>query len=200
MRYFILFFLLCGVGRQGLAQETYAQYRTKYTFEREKYTGNTKSTPQKTTLPFDTLAQKADFTATLNKTLDYVPPIIHVVKPIEKKKFEGFRIQIYRGRNREDAINAKKIAYEMYPNLNAYMEYSAPTYRVKVGDFLEQSEYSTILRRLKRSFPTAISVRAIVTIIIDNRDELEEREKRRREKEKNKENKENKTEPKDEKE
>lgn len=183
MRYFIFFFLLCGLGRQVLAQENYAQYRNKYSFEREKYTGgSSSSTPKQIELPFDSLVQKAHFTAELNKTLDYVPQIVQVLKPIDKKKFEGFRIQIYRGRNREDAINAKKIAYEMYPNLNAYMEYSAPTYRVKVGDFLEQTEYSSILRRLKRSFPTAISVRAIVTIIIDNRDEIAEREKRKREK------------------
>ncbi len=183
MKHFALFLLLLAVGRQGLAQENYAQYRKTYTFEREKFTGNTASEPKRVELPFDSLVQKAHFTADLNRALDYVPVYVAVMKPIEKKKFEGWRIQIYRGRSREDAINAKKVAYEMYPNLNAYMEYSAPTYRVKIGDFLEQSEYPSMLRRLKRTFPTAISVRAIVTIIIDNRDELEEREKRKRDKE-----------------
>jgi hypothetical protein len=73
----------------------------------------------------------------------------------------------------------------MYPNLTAYMEYSAPTYRVRVGDFLDQSEYQSVLRRFKRTFPTAISVPAIITIIVDNRDRIEEEEREKYEKKNN---------------
>jgi hypothetical protein len=73
----------------------------------------------------------------------------------------------------------------MFPNLTAYLEYNAPTYRVKVGDFLDPSEFQSILRRFKRIYPTAISVPAIITLIIDNRERIEEEEKERlKEKEK----------------
>lgn len=176
----------CAWGRQAFAQEDFAQFRKRYTFERERFAGTNSSEPKRVELPFDTSTQRYDLTADLNKTLDYIPPKIRITKEIEKRKFEGWRVQIYRGRSREEANRAKKISYEMYPNLTAYMEYSAPTYRVRVGDFLDQSEYQSILKRFKRVFPTAISVPAIITIIVDNRDLIEEQEKEKRDKKDNK--------------
>jgi hypothetical protein len=181
---FLLSFCLL-LGRQGFSQENFSVFRAKYNFEREVYAGNTSSEPKRIELPFDTLVQKADFTKDLNAMLDYVPPKVRYTHEIEKRKFEGWRIQIYRGRSREEANNAKKKSYEMFPNLTAYLEYNAPTYRVKVGDFLDPSEFQSILRRFKRIYPTAISVPAIITLIIDNRERIEEEEKERlKEKEK----------------
>jgi hypothetical protein len=57
------------------------------------------------------------------------------------------------------------------------MEYSAPTYRVRVGDFLEIYEYQPILKRLKREFPTAVAVPALIEIIVVGDDDPAPRNK-----------------------
>jgi len=166
----------------AFAQEDFEPYRAKYTFERVRFTGSNTGALQRIDLPFDTTAQTQDFTAYLNKTLDYVPPKPKAEATVKKRKFEGWRIQIYRGKSREEASRARNKSYEMFPNLTPYMEYRAPSYRVNVGDFLDQSEYQPILKKFKRVFPLAIATQAIITIIVDNRgDNAPEKEKKEEE-------------------
>lgn len=178
MRYFTLLLLFAFSQTQGFAQDDFSNYRTKYNFERERFTGTNTGELQKIVLPFDTTIQKQDFTAYLNKTLDFIPKRDKIKIPF-KRNFEGWRIQIYRGKNREDALRARNKSYEMFPNLTPYMVYRAPTYRVHVGDFLDPSEYQSIFKKLKRVFPLAIVTQDIITIIVDTRDDDEPKEEKK---------------------
>ncbi len=176
MRYFIfLSFIFLGQA-QGLAQEDYSKYRNKYSFEPERFAGTNTGALQRIELPFDTTSQTQHFTAALNTVLDFIPKRERYEKIIEKRRFEGWRIQIYRGKSREEASRARNKSYEMFPNLTPYLSYSAPTYRVNVGDFLEPIEYQSILKKLKRVFPKSIATQAIITIIVDNRDNEKDKE------------------------
>lgn len=143
-----------------------ATYRTKYEYKRESFEG--KSKIEEIILPFDSASQRYDMTLALNKSLDYVYKPAYKTD-FERKKYEGYRVQIYRGRSREEASKARQRSYELFPNLTPYFIYSAPTYRVRVGDFLEAYEYQPVLKRFKKEFPDAISVPDIVNIVIDNR-------------------------------
>jgi hypothetical protein len=154
--------------KQGSNQEDLSAYRTPYTFERETYQGTGEPKSPEIYLQFDTLIQKNDVTKALDALLDYKAPVWSG-KIFDKKNFEGFRIQIYRGKSREAASKARQRSYELFPNQTPYMIYSAPSYRVRVGDFLEPAEYQPILKRLKREFPEAMVVPDIITIYIDNR-------------------------------
>ncbi|MEO1654271.1 MAG: hypothetical protein AAFU64_12060, partial [Bacteroidota bacterium] len=59
---------------------------------------------------------------------------------------------------RELASKARQRCYDLFASkLTPYMTYSAPTYRVRVGDFLEPHEYAPYLKILKAEFPKARS-------------------------------------------
>ena len=184
MRYFTVLVCLAFGISHAIAQKNssamnddFASYRPQYTFEREQFAGTNTGEVKRMMLPLDTTSQKRDFTAYLNKILDEIPVVATLAKIVEKKKFEGYRIQIYRGRSREEASRARNKSYEMFPNLTPYLEYRAPTYRVNVGDFLEPSEYLPYLKKFKRVFPLALPSPAIITIIVDRREDPQEEKK-----------------------
>jgi hypothetical protein len=108
-----------------------------------------------TLLPLYSFAQK-----------DSTKAIIHThIK--EKIVKEGWRIQIYKGSVRQEAIDAKKKAYtlplEVTPTV--YMDYGKPNYRVRVGDFIDLVECEKVLAQLKTAFPDATIVKAMVTLL-----------------------------------
>ncbi len=145
-------------------REDLAQHRVQYPYSPETFEGN----PQTITisLPADTTGFELSITQRLHKVLDTKP--VRYVAPISTGTFDGYRIQIYRGRSREEAERAKASSYRIFPKMSAYMTYSAPNYRVKVGDFLEQTEYIKYYNRLKQEFPTAMIVPDKVQIVVVN--------------------------------
>ncbi len=149
------------------AKEDFARYRKHYDYEREMYTGDNPDQIIEVFLEYDSTTQKFDITERLHAMLDFIPKVI---KPAyESKELAGWRIQIYRGRSREAASRARERCYNMFQNrVTPYLSYSAPTYRVKVGDFLERYEYTEILKALRREFPDAIPVPDKVNIIVRN--------------------------------
>jgi SPOR domain len=161
---------VCGVF-ESFAQKTQpvkedlSAFTTTYTYEREFYTGEeiTIKVPYETDFP---LFSNYNVEPELIAILDYVAPSAKTYERVVSRKTEGWRIQIYRGRSREEAEKAKKKAYELLPRVTPYLTYSAPTYRVKVGDFLEPSEYITVYKVLKRQFSTALPVPDVVNIVI----------------------------------
>jgi hypothetical protein len=163
----LIFFIFSNPSQaQSLDPEQIFDLLPKYKIERETY-------PQKgkiieIMLNTDTLAQITDITNQLNNVLDYVPPVYKIESGL--KKIEGWRVQIYRGRSREEASKARQKCYEIFPNITPYMIYSAPTYRVRVGDFLEPHEYQIVLKRLKKEFPMVVAVPDIINIIVSRRD------------------------------
>lgn len=55
-------------------------------------------------------------------------------------KGSGYRVQIYNGTSREEAMRVKAEFMRAYPNVRTYFSYVAPHYRVKVGDFRRREE------------------------------------------------------------
>lgn len=68
----------------------------------------------------------------------------------------GYRVQIYVGNERRAADEAKLKVYKNFPELNPYMEYKQPTYRLKVGDFMRRIDAERYLDLLKQQFSLAI--------------------------------------------
>jgi hypothetical protein len=68
----------------------------------------------------------------------------------------GFRIQIYVGNVRQEADAAKSYIYQAFPDLNPYVSYSQPTYRVKVGDFMYRSDAEQYLDLIKEQYSSAV--------------------------------------------
>ncbi|CAG5009487.1 hypothetical protein DYBT9275_04510 [Dyadobacter sp. CECT 9275] len=71
------------------------------------------------------------------------------------KYINGFRIQIYVGNVRQEADAAKSYVYQVFPDLNPYMSYTQPTYRVKVGDFMYRSDAEQYLEQIREQYSSA---------------------------------------------
>lgn len=74
------------------------------------------------------------------------------------KYANGYRIQLYVGRERKLVDEAKIFIYQNHPTLNPYLSYSLPIYKLKVGDFITKTDAERVLNQLKGSFPDAILV------------------------------------------
>ncbi|MCS6820410.1 MAG: SPOR domain-containing protein [Microscillaceae bacterium] len=153
--------------------EDFSIYNPKFTYQPEQYEGKERKVLR---LPYEerteSLKTQLDITEKLHAFLDFVP----VYKPprIEKLQMQGYRIQIYRGKSLEEAKQARQRSYDLFPDITPYLEYKAPNYRVKVGDFLDQTEYIVVYNRLKREFPTALIVPALVNVVIEREKEKKE--------------------------
>lgn len=64
----------------------------------------------------------------------------------------GYRVQIYSGNNRNEAYSAQARFKQIYKDLNTYIGYQQPNYRVKVGDFTSRSQAQALMNQLKRDF------------------------------------------------
>jgi hypothetical protein len=68
----------------------------------------------------------------------------------------GYRIQIYAGNLRTEADDAKLFVYQNYPELLPYITFISPTYRVKVGDFMNKLDAECYLQQVRQQFASAI--------------------------------------------
>lgn len=139
----------------------FSYYRHQFEYERETYNGF--SLIEEVYLPFDSTVQHYDITKTLDKTLDNPINSPTNICQIDCGS-NGFRIQIYRGKSREEASKARRRSYELFPNLTPYFIYSSPNYRVRVGDFLKLSECEILVKKIKKEFPDAILVPEMVKL------------------------------------
>lgn len=63
----------------------------------------------------------------------------------------GYRVQVYVGNQRQEVESIKLLIYQKFPELSAYLSYSQPTYKLKVGDFmrrLDAEHYYSSIRQL----------------------------------------------------
>lgn len=64
-------------------------------------------------------------------------------------KVRGFRVQIYSGANRAEATNVQNAFIRKNADVNAYLDYVEPNYRVKVGDFTSRAAATAYMRELR---------------------------------------------------
>lgn len=73
-------------------------------------------------------------------------------------KMQGFRAQVFSGNNqrksKEEAIRKEKMIKELYPDLPTYVTYTAPFWKLRVGDFRSREEAYSLIRDLKETFPS----------------------------------------------
>jgi hypothetical protein len=74
------------------------------------------------------------------------------------KYANGYRIQIYVGRDRKTVDDAKLYIHQTFPTINPYLSYSLPIYKFKLGDFLTKADAEVVFFKLKDNFPEAIII------------------------------------------
>jgi len=66
----------------------------------------------------------------------------------------GYRVQVFFGADRKEAYNQQAKFKNLYPDLNTYLSYIQPNYKVRVGDFRSRAEAQKLLNDLRSVFPT----------------------------------------------
>ncbi len=70
----------------------------------------------------------------------------------------GFRIHIYGGTGRQQALDMKRRALGSFPQITSYLDYLSPNYVVRIGDFIDRDEAVLVLRDVRTIFPGAFLV------------------------------------------
>lgn len=78
---------------------------------------------------------------------------------------EGYRLEVFFSsglRAREQAMDVKTEFLRKYPDVQAYMIFQSPDFKVRVGDFRSRNEALALQERIKRSYPNAFIVKDII--------------------------------------
>lgn len=73
-----------------------------------------------------------------------------------QRSMKGFRVQIINFKTRDEVIGAKTRIYQAFPELNAYINYSAPSFRLRVGDFKTSEEAKPYKDRIAKMFSNSV--------------------------------------------
>ena len=77
----------------------------------------------------------------------------------EKARIEGYRVQIYFNENKSVALGQKANFIAQYGEHKAYLDYLAPNYRVRVGNFRTKLEAEKLKQELLANYPTCIIIK-----------------------------------------
>jgi hypothetical protein len=100
-------------------------------------------------------------------------------KIIKKSPFtEGYRIQIFNGNSREEAMKVKSDFYNKFPSIRCYTVYQQPYYKVRVGDYPNPESARNDLKLLGRHFPSSFLVPEKIRRL-DNDDDKDEDSKKK---------------------
>ena len=120
---------------------------------------------------FSALSMNAQ-TANSNAIIIYNDPQIenlvelHIDYNEEFPLIDGYRIQLLMraGNTALDEANQIKDEFEEnYPEINTYVTFREPYYRLRVGDFRTRLEAMEFMEKLKRSYPQAWVIKDKIT-------------------------------------
>ena len=75
------------------------------------------------------------------------------------KSYYTYTVQVYIGRSREEANQAREKVYRVLPEEKPELSYKQPSYKVKVGKYFDRVEAYKTLTKLRGTFPGAGMVR-----------------------------------------
>lgn len=76
----------------------------------------------------------------------------------DNKKFNGYRIQLFAGNSKLEAIKVKSDFISKYENNYPEVIYQVPNFKVRVGNFRDRLEATKMLEKYKTEFPYAFIV------------------------------------------
>lgn len=75
-----------------------------------------------------------------------------------RRSAAGFRILIMNTKQRQEALDAKALIYEKFPELKAYLWHQSPYFKLKAGNFKLREEAEAYIRKMKTYFPRGVFV------------------------------------------
>jgi hypothetical protein len=75
-----------------------------------------------------------------------------------RRYVQGWRIQVINSPDRSKVFAAKATMLQEFPDWKAYLLYSSPNYKLRVGNFKTQEEAEDAVKQISRIFPAGIYV------------------------------------------
>jgi hypothetical protein len=75
---------------------------------------------------------------------------------------QGFRICVYNGTSRKDALAAKQAFMKTYKDMHSYMRYNTPYYKIVVGDYEDKKSAQNSLKNIVKDFNASFIVPDVV--------------------------------------
>ncbi|MEX0966446.1 MAG: SPOR domain-containing protein [Bacteroidia bacterium] len=75
-----------------------------------------------------------------------------------KEGMSGYRLQIYFGTSKDEAMKARTEFLKEFSDEEAYINYEKPYFTIRVGDFRDRFEAQRMLRDVREEYPGAIVV------------------------------------------
>jgi hypothetical protein len=140
--------------KKGKFQEDLSGVRVKYDAKEDTVKAAIKDPNAKPVVPTKHIGKalnlKMDSIAERNKKLKFA---------------EGYRIQVYSGPNRDEAMKVRDKIYDRVTDVEVYEVFRSPVFRVRVGDFLDRLEANYVLVKLQKDFPNAMIVPDKINIV-----------------------------------
>ena len=92
-------------------------------------------------------------------------------KKASARTMRGYRLLVINTNKRDEAIAAKTKVYTYYPELNAYLSYQTPYFKLKAGNFQTRGEAEAYRKKMAPLFPKGVF---IISDVIEVKGEKEE--------------------------
>ncbi len=76
----------------------------------------------------------------------------------QKPSIQGYRVQLYYGGNRTEALELKSKFAQLHPEVESYLIYQQPYFRLRVGDFRTRLEAYKLMKKVEKEFPSVFIV------------------------------------------
>jgi hypothetical protein len=87
-----------------------------------------------------------------------------IVPPATTPQITGYRVQLFFDTNKSAVDDARSRFIAMFPKVDTYVQFTAPHYFLKVGDFRTQMEAEKVKAEAEASFPASFVVREKVNL------------------------------------
>lgn len=89
---------------------------------------------------------------------------LYIKKNLSNDNFPGFRIQIYNGNSRDKMTDIQQKFKRSFPEVETYLVYQAPYFKLRAGDFIEKIDANKFLMSIRKDYPSAFLVAEEVVI------------------------------------
>ncbi len=109
--------------------------------------------------PFNSLHQDTVFSAPQLDVTTKVSTLLDSMYSLNMRtQFSELTILVYNGNSREAAEQARMDVFKLVPGSKPILEFIAPTYRIKVGNYYDELGAYQVLQKIKSLYPNAIIV------------------------------------------
>ncbi|AKD03191.1 hypothetical protein POKO110462_04590 [Pontibacter korlensis] len=134
-----------GGGKADKVVEDLSQYRPRYEVAETAPVARIEPTRHNN----DQVAVLMDTVASVNKNIRYA---------------QGYRILAYNGSERQTVMNLRKSIISRVPDVQDYLTYQQPNFRLMVGDFFSRVEAQQVLNQVSDLIPNAQIVQDKINI------------------------------------